>query len=329
MTQAEATVFRKQLLDRRDRLTQVLTRVPEAPDMVRLLQDVDVALEQMTQGVFGICDVCGEWVGDELLHQHPLARYCLCDLSAEQQAALEEDLGLAGRIQSGLLPGQNLSYAGWDTHYRYLAHGPVSGDYIDLVPRETGAGSLYFMMGDVSGKGVAASLLMAHLNAMVRGLIDRELPLNGLVQRANATFSHSTDSLHYATLVAGKAHPNGRVELCNAGHWPPILVRPGKAAPVGSSSLPVGMFDESPFRTAEIEVGTGDTLVLYTDGLVEATNAGGEEYGMENLVRVLESGHDQEPSGILQSVLADLRRFREGRPPEDDLSLLALRRQPR
>lgn len=326
MTQAEATVFRRQLTDRRERLARAINRVPESPDMMRLLQDVDSALERLSEGVFGICELCGEWVGDSLLHDHPLARYCLCDLSPEQQTALEEDLGLAGRIQSGLLPPQDLAYAGWETHYRYLAHGAVSGDYLDLVPRDSGNESLYFMLGDVSGKGVAASLLMSNLNALVRGLIDRELPLGNMVEQANSIFARSTDSLHYATLVAGRTAPGGLVELCNAGHWPPALIRPGSVSLVGSSSLPVGMFDGSPFGTAEVRVEKGNTLVLYTDGLVEATDAAGQEYGTENLQRVLESGSGLDPARLLESVLADLRDFRGGKPPDDDLSLLALRR---
>jgi sigma-B regulation protein RsbU (phosphoserine phosphatase) len=295
--------------------------------MVRLLQDVDGAIERLNGGRYGDCEVCGEWVGDDLLAGNPMARYCLCDLTPERQALLEEDLSLAGHIQTGLLPKQNFSHAGWTTHYRYLPHGPVSGDYIDLVARDGREETLYFMMGDVSGKGVAASLLMAHLNALVRSLIDRGLPLEELVEQANRTFLHSTDSLHYATLVAGRARRSGEVEICNAGHWPPLLVREGSVTALDSGNFPVGLIDSHAYGVHRLELGPGEMLVLYTDGLVEALDAGGEEYGMTSLLRVLERNRDRDPALLLDAVLQDLGRFRGGRRPEDDLSLLAIRRE--
>jgi len=294
--------------------------------MVRLLQDVDAALERLDGGRYGDCVVCGDWVGDDLLSRHPLARYCLCDLTPEAQARLEEDLGLAGHIQTGLLPRQNLVHAGWTTHYRYLPHGPVSGDYCDLVAGEGREKALHFMLGDVSGKGVAASLLMAHLNALVRTLIDRGLPLADLVGQANRTFLRSTDSLHYATLVAGRAGPEGHVEICNAGHWPPLRVGPGSVAAIGTGNFPVGMVDSQTYDVHQLELAPGETLVLYTDGLVESRNERDEEYGMESLQHVLEKNREREPALLLNAVLEDLSRFRGGRRPEDDLSLLAVRR---
>jgi len=295
--------------------------------MARLLQDVDVAIERLNGGRYGDCTVCGDWVGDGLLAGNPMARYCLCDLTPERVALLEEDLSLAGHIQTGLLPPQDVSHAGWVTHYRYLPHGPVSGDYIDLVAQDGGEETLYFMLGDVSGKGVAASLLMAHLNALVRSLTDRGLPLQKLVEQASRTFQRSTDSLHYATLVAGKARRGGEVEICNAGHWPPLLMRKDGVTALDTGNLPVGLLEGQDYGVRRLQLRRGETLVLYTDGLVEALDARGEDYGMASLLRVLERNRGLEPALLLEAVLRDLGRFQGGQRLEDDLSLLALRRE--
>jgi sigma-B regulation protein RsbU (phosphoserine phosphatase) len=137
---------------------------------------------------------------------------------------LEHDLELATRIQRGLLPDPAQALDGWEFAYHYQPARIVSGDYCDIVAAD---GAMYFLLGDVSGKGVAASMLMSHLHAMVRALISVGLPLSALLERASRVFCESTLPMHYATLVCGRATADGEVEICNAGHVPPIVVRAG------------------------------------------------------------------------------------------------------
>src|SRR5205823_9198791 len=127
---------------------------------------------------------------------------------------LEKDLDRAWVIQGELLPKLNLRFNGWEVSYHYEPAGPVSGDYCDLV--STDSGDLYFLIGDVAGKGVAASLLMSRLQAIFRSLITTQLPVNELVERANHFFADTTMRPYYATLVCGKASADGQVEICNA-----------------------------------------------------------------------------------------------------------------
>src|SRR5262249_9944874 len=168
--------------------------------------------------------VCLEEIEELDLLAHPMAAYFLCQLSPERQRALEHDLDLAWRVQAALLPIHDLSAAGRRTHYRYVPHGPVSGDYCGLiVAGANGDSGLYFMLGDVSGKGVAASLLMAHLNASFRALAPTGLPPHEVVTCANRVLTESTLTTHYATLVCGYADSSGEVQVVNAGHCPPMV----------------------------------------------------------------------------------------------------------
>ena len=219
--------LREQLVDRRDRLRYAVEEVGEVEDLTRLLTEVDSALTRIDGGTYGRCEICREDLDAAQLVANPLARYCLCELSPDQQRALENDLGLATRIQAALLPEQDLRAAGWEAHYRYQAAGPVSGDYCDLLTGRDGDSDLYFVVGDVSGKGIAASLVMSHLNASFRSLIALGLPVQDLLDRTNRLLLESTIPSHYATLVCGRARRSGEVEICNAGHLPAFVVRRG------------------------------------------------------------------------------------------------------
>lgn len=316
--------IRSQLLDRRRRLSHAREEVGEARDLVELLKDVDTALSRLDRDAYGNCEVCGDFVGEDLLRSHPLAPYCLCDLTPERVRAFEEDLGLARRIQSGLLPAQDISHAGWTSHFRFIPHGAVSGDYLDVVTENEG--KICFLLGDVSGKGVAASFLMAHLSALFRSLLQTGLPLPQVVEQANRIFARSTIDTHYATLVAGCADANGTVEICNAGHFPPLLVRRDRVLPVDPTGFPVGIFGESPYKVHRFEIAPEDSLFLFTDGLTESRNPEGEEYGDRRLAEVLRRGYRDSPGMMAASALADLEAFQNGKTPEDDLTLLVLRR---
>ena len=125
MDTASEPILRDQLLDRRRRLESAVRDVGDAPDLVRLLQEVDSALTRMDARSYGRCEVCEESVETNFLLANPLIQYCLCDLSPHQQKALQSDLDLAARIQWALLPSQDQTYAGWDVHFRYEPVGPV------------------------------------------------------------------------------------------------------------------------------------------------------------------------------------------------------------
>lgn len=323
--------FRSQLADRRARLESTIAGLGQAEDLLRLLAEVDAALSRLDEGTYGTCAVCHTSVDEDDLLANPMASYCLCQLSAERQRALERDLDLAWHVQAALLPKPNLAVSGWQTHYRYLPNGPVSGDYCDLIAADGDtAPELYFMLGDVSGKGVAASLLMAHLNASLRVLARTRLSPQDVMGKANRVLAESTLASHYATLVCGRASPAGEVEIANAGHCPPIVVRArGSFDVLESGGLPLGLGIGEPgghYFAERIALREGDVLVVYTDGLTEAANSGGEEYGIDRLLAVLERSRGVAPRELIAKCLADLSSFLDGRERADDLTILALGR---
>src|SRR5258705_3809532 len=186
MVTAIEPLLREQLVERRQRLEAAIDVLPDTPEIIRLLGEVDAALQRMDRGVYGLCEVCHDPVEAERLLADPLIRFCLGDLTPYEQRALEEDLQLAAQIQTGLLPHHDKKVPGWDVAYYYQPAGVVSGDYCDFIDGEDH--TLHFVLGDVSGKGVAASMLMAHLHAMFRTLISINLPLSEMIERASRVF---------------------------------------------------------------------------------------------------------------------------------------------
>jgi sigma-B regulation protein RsbU (phosphoserine phosphatase) len=318
------TLLRTQLLERRERLESAIAEFEETTHLVHLLQEVDVALQRMDTGSYGLCEVCHDPIEEDRLTADPLLRNCLDHLTPGQRRALEQDLDLASQIQNGLLPKQSLSFAGWEVDYHYEAAGPVSGDYCDLV--SAGRSHLFFLLGDISGKGVAASMLMAHLHAIFRSLITLDLPVGQLVEQANRVFCESTASEHFATLVCGKASGSGAVEVCNAGHCPPLWVQGGEVTSIEATGLPVGLFCSGQYSVKKVQLATGDNLLLYTDGLSEARNGADAEYGMERLSKLAGGCHGLSPRALIGACLGDLAAFQSGTRKTDDLTLVAVRR---
>lgn len=314
--------MRRQLLDRRHRLEHAVVQADHTVVLHRLLDEVDAALARMEAGTFGICEVCHESVELDRLVADPLVRFCLDHLSGQEKRALEKDLQLAAQVQRGLLPPCDLAVPGWQLCYHYEPAGVVSGDYCDIV--DQGAAGLYFMVGDVSGKGVAASMLMAHLHAMFRSLIPVGLPLQRIVEHASQVFCESSLPTHYATLVCGRAMPDGRIETCNAGHPQPLIVRGGEVTPVEGSNLPVGIFCHEQFPVEELSLEPGESLLIYSDGVSEATDPQGSEYGVERLSAVIRAARRGGPQSLIAACRDDLAAFRTRR--EDDVTMFVLQR---
>lgn len=324
MEAAAISAIQVELAARRGKLEAALSQMGRPAALVRLLDEVDGALDRIQSGTFGLCDTCHEAIEPHRLAADPLLRVCLDHLDAGQRTALEQDLELAARIQQRLLPTNDLVRSGWDICYHYQPAGPVGGDYCDLL---TPGDDVLFVLGDVSGHGVASSLLASHLHAMFRSLGNAPIPLEQVMSQANRVFCESTLSSHYATVVCGRAQPGGAMELASAGHCPPLRIGGGAALPLEATGLPLGLFCSAGFTTHQLQLGRGDTLLLYSDGLIEARNRAGREYGLERLTGAAVS--TAQPSGSRQLVgwiLDDWNRFRAGAPAEDDLTLMALQR---
>ena len=323
MATAEQTYLRTELERRRERLHEALHSPAADASLSQLLMAVDTALSRINQGTFGLCETCHDTIEAERLLADPLVRFCLDHLTSAEQRALESDLSLAARIQRALLPKPGLAPAGWDVRYHYQPAGMVSGDYCDLF--ETDAG-LLFMLGDVSGKGVAASMLMSHLHATFRSLAEAGLPLDRMVEDANRIFCESALAGQFATLVVGRSGNDGSVEFVSAGHLPVLHIHGDGVTPKDSTGVPLGMFCTTRFPLHRLTLAPGDTLFLYTDGLTEARNRAGAEYGLSR-IRTLAARHTGiEPAALISECIEDLLRFGEGLKQTDDLTLLALRR---
>lgn len=318
--------FQKQLTVRKERLEAANARNGASAEINRLVAEVDAALARLDSGTFGICEVCGGAVESERLLADPLTRVCLDELRPEELRRLEADLEMAGRIQRGLLPPQDLTVHGWEVHYRYEPLGPVSGDYCDLIVPNPPSSELFFLLGDVSGKGVAASLLMSHLHAMFRSLVTVGQPLAQMIALASRLFCESTVAGQYATLVAGRADSRGHIEIASAGHPAALLLADGGVTFIESSGFPLGMFSDALFGTHSYELRPGDSLLFYSDGVTESRSASGEEFGVGRLRQLAQSRRGAPPADLVAACLAELRSFTGSQPRTDDVTLMALRR---
>jgi sigma-B regulation protein RsbU (phosphoserine phosphatase) len=316
--------LRPKIVEKRARL-QAAAESVSAEYFRELLAEIDTALRRIDDGSYGLCDVCHDTIEADRLTQNPLVRFCLDHLNEEQRRAHEQDLELATQIQSKLLPATGIAAGKWGTLYRYQPAGAVGGDYCEIVPSPDG-GSLFFAVGDISGKGVAASLLMSHLSAIFRSLLSLDLPLDDLMTRANRLFCESTPATHYATLVAGRTTEKG-IDLCNAGHCRPLVLRRGGTDRVDSTGLPLGLFCGGRYAIQQIELYRGDTLVLYSDGITEAEDLQGDAYDEDRLIDSLRGSGERDASEMADGVLRDVVRFRNGGPQHDDMTLLLVWRR--
>jgi len=315
--------LKKQLIERRERLENSAKNLTEPVKIYRLLQQIDRTLERIDKGSFGVCDVCHDPIEPERLVYDPMISVCLSHLSSEQQRALEQDLELAGKIQRGLLPKENIKLNGWEFTYRYRPAGIVSGDFCDFFQLDDK--NFFFLIGDVSGKGISASLMMSQLHALIRSFLTFGLPLEEIVKRTNRLFCESILSNNYATMVFGKGNPDGQIEFCIAGHNPPILLKEKEITRIKATGIPVGLFCGSEYTVSKHILQPGNTILLYTDGLTESFS-NGREYGEERVIENLIQWGNESPDFLLNNLIDAHNSFMESANPTDDLTIAVLKR---
>jgi len=326
MAQVTEPYIREQLEKRRSELAQVAATSGAGDCCETLLQEVDAAIERIDEGTYGICEVCHDTIERERLIADPLVQLCLDHLSAPEQRALERDLELASQVQRGLLPQADIHHRDWHVHFQYRPAGLVSGDYCDVIVPPNGGGKMMFLLGDVAGKGVAASLLMTHLHAMFRSLSGLGLELANLIETANRVFCESTFAGQYATLVCGHAGADGAVEITSAGHCPALHVTKDGVKEVCSTGVPLGMFSKSAYAVERVNLAPGDALLLYTDGISEAADPTGKEFGVDRISRLAAERRGWAPSKLVGAFLDDVHVYSAGAPPADDQTVMVIRR---
>lgn len=233
----------------------------------------------------------------------------------------------AREVQQQLLPRSGPVVAGLDYAGQCRPAASVGGDYYDFLPISDGR--LGFAIGDVSGKGIPAALLMATLQASLRGLAISSPPaLPSLMTSLNRLMYEATPSNRFATLFYGAYDPKSReFAYVNGGHNPPMVLRGEEVLRLHEGGPAVGLFGPVKYEQSFVALQPGATLVLFTDGVSEAMNAAMEEFGEERLMDVVRRGSALKTSELIEEVFAACDRFAAGAPQHDDMTLLIVRAQ--
>ena len=246
-------------------------------------------------------------------------------IQAEQKSQrMAQELATATRIQRTLLP-EPPPIAGWTVDARLETCHEVGGDLYDFHVRADG--KVVFLLGDVSGKGMGAALLMSSALSSLRTLYDMCTDPAELVARLNAVMYRSTDRGRFMTLFAGVLDPaDGRLSYVNAGHNPPLLLHAGVAQRLEAGGVPVGVLEDARFERGEAAIGHGGLLTVFTDGIPEA-DRGGEMFEEERLLELLATGAQEPSLDVLgRRVLDGVDAFMAGARRTDDITLLLIRR---
>jgi sigma-B regulation protein RsbU (phosphoserine phosphatase) len=253
-------------------------------------------------------------------------------LELADRVVMKRDLEIAKDIQAWLLPGAPLQIPGYRIAYATRPANTVAGDYYDVIlrpGRTSNEDRILFVVADVAGKSVPAAMLMATFQASLRTLSTSGLALAELVAGVNRyACSNSMGGVRFTTAFFAELDPDtGNVVYVNAGHNVPILRKnSGPVERLEDGGLPVGIFAETPYQTGTTRLEHGDWLVIFTDGVVEAVNPKGEEYGEPELIQLVDRGSASAPAELLRTMLTELDRYAGNAPQHDDLTCLLLKR---
>ena len=235
----------------------------------------------------------------------------------------EQEISEARSIQQGLLPKEIPQLPGYEIASAWQSARDVGGDYFDVLPLD--ADVLGLCIADVAGKGFSAALLMSNLQAAVRGLAAPSLPPDELCLRLNALLHRNMEGDRFVTFFY--AHLDGaarRLSYANAGHNPPIVLhRDGSHHRLKEGGGVLGVFSDQTFASGIIHLQPGDRLILFTDGVTEASNTREEEFGEQRLLELLQANRTSTPAEIKNKILNALADFNRSEW-HDDVTLLIL-----
>ncbi|HUF18430.1 MAG TPA: SpoIIE family protein phosphatase [Thermoanaerobaculia bacterium] len=248
--------------------------------------------------------------------------------AAFQKQRIDEELRTAYLIQRGLLPESSPLVPGYSFSGMSKPCRAVSGDYYDFVARPDG--KVYFVIADVSGKGLTAALLMAGLQAAFRIFTKSDPDPSTLVKQLNGALHENLPQSKFVTLFAGRLDPEaGEIEFANAGHNPPLIVTANSVARLANTDILLGMFTNAEYRNQALKLEPGDALVLYTDGVTEASRGDDEEeFGMDRLQEVVGPLYGHEAEELTRCLEESVTEYLGETHCGDDVTMVVVCRNP-
>ena len=239
-----------------------------------------------------------------------------------EKARIEHELRIAAEIQRSLLPLGKREGAFFQAMGASLPSRSIGGDFFEYTDMDDGA--IGVILGDVAGKGPAAALLTAKIQGLFSAQSGDGSPASAMKLVNNGLLKRQIDA-RYATVFFATLTPGGVLTYCNAGHNPPVVVRPTGVGQLASGSVPVGLFSSATYSDERIQLEPGDVLVIYSDGVTEALNLAGDEFGDERLATELMKTRTSPLPDILQGVITAVQTFAGGASQSDDVTVLVAR----
>lgn len=243
-----------------------------------------------------------------------------------ERLRMEHELELATEIQQRFQPSSPPIVDGYEFQGISFSCYEIGGDYYDFIARHDGR--MLIALGDVSGKGTAAALLMSSLHAAIHAQVSAKSSLEEIVDSVNQYLADNTPANRFVTLFIAELEPStGVLKYINAGHNPPLIGRAdGTIAQLSSGGFPLGIMPGAEFEVGQNTLSTGDVLVVYSDGVSEANNIHDEEFGMERLEEVVRKNVTASASGLRDKVESSLSSFTQTAPANDDITLVIVKK---
>ncbi len=259
-----------------------------------------------------------------------LLMLALLVLEVGDRVVMKRDLQIAKEIQAWLLPANPPQILGLEIAFATRPANTVAGDYYDVFPRlsSDSSGRFLIAIADVAGKSIPAAMLMATFQASLKTLSAMSGSLTELAGRMNTyACSNSQNGRRFTTTFLAEYDPASRsLTYVNAGHNAPILRRQtGAIERLQAGGIPLGIQANAPYESGAVTLQSGDWLVVFTDGVIEAENDRAEEYGEVRLLTMLHANTAVAPSVLLDAIMLDLDRFVGSTPQHDDITLMLLR----
>ena len=244
-----------------------------------------------------------------------------------ERERLERELALASEIQQRFQPTAPPIVSGYELQGISFPCYEIGGDYYDFIEREDGR--LVIALGDVSGKGTAAALLMSSLHAAVHAQAGSHDTLVATISAVNKYLADNIPANRFVTLFYAELDPeSGALAFLNAGHNPPLIVHSaGTVEQLASGGLPLGIKPDAEYREGRTQLQPGDVLVIYSDGVTEAVSPSGEEFGATRLYETVSRNIESSAAGIRDRIESSLTKFAQGTSAADDITLVIVKRQ--